>query len=134
MISPLRLKEMISLADFEENGGRKAREICQYGRSSYIALQLIKSFCFITAADILLIGVYAAGNLENLFAWLPGADLKKTAAGVLAFYIVTAAVYLTGTGFWAGRIYRAAADALRIYEERILLLLEFGDLPEDEEG
>ena len=126
-ISPLRLKEMICLAEFEQGGGKRAIRICQYGRSGYIALRMIISFFFAVAAAALLVFLAASGDLDGFLLMIQNADPKRLLSAAAVFFVLAAAAYLTVTYMKADAEYRKAEKQVRIYEERIQMLLRFPD-------
>ena len=130
MISPLRLKEMICLATFEESRGRKDFRIASFDRGDYIAIHLIGSFFLITAADAILLALYAVWNFENPSEMVLLSRAGKITATVLIFYILSAVVYLAVTWAAADRRWKQAAGRVRDYQERILKLEEFADMEE----
>ena len=123
-ISPLRLKEMICLAEFEEGRGKEDLRICQYGRSGYISLQMIKSFFCVTAASALLIAIGICGDPEKYLFALQD-DFTRIFPAALVFYLLLTAAYLTVTYMKADLRYREAESNVRVYEERIRMLLRF---------
>ncbi len=133
MISPLRLKEMICLASFEDGKGEKDLRICQYSRADYVAKSLVSAFLAVTVGDILLIGLAGLLSMEVLEKAAYMTYSGRVIAVLLIFYIVTAALYLFAVWVQADRRYREAEERVRVYEERILKLVEFSDLEESGE-
>ena len=128
MVNPLKLKEMISLAAFEEGEGRQDLAICRYYQSDYVALRLIRTFFLTALADILIIGLAAAGDLDYLAAHLADMDLMSLAAGILWFILATEIGFLAIT-WWISRArYRRAAANVRAFEQRIRILEVFEDM------
>ena len=133
MVSPLRLKEMICLAAFEEGRGRKDFRIAGYDRADYIAIRLIGSFFLITAADAVLLALYIVWNFENPSEIYILPQAGRIAALILIFYIVSAAIYLAVSWAAADRKWKGACARVRSYEERILKLEEFAGMEESAE-
>ena len=52
MLNPLRLREMIALAAFDNGRGGRAEKICRYSKRDYVAVRLIGTF-FRTVASVL---------------------------------------------------------------------------------
>ena len=129
-ISPVRLKEMICLAEFEDGVGRRFLRICQYGRSGYIALQMIRSFFCITAAAALIVLMILSRDPEGMLFSLQNADWGRLLPEALIFYLLAAAAYLTVTYMRAAAVFDEAAAYVSVYEERIRMLLRFPDHPE----
>ena len=130
MLSPLSLEEMICLAEFEEGQGKKDLKICQYSRRDYVRLRLIVGFLFVTAACGMILLLAAAANINSPILTELSVNPVRVLAGILIFYIISLAFFLAATWYLADTKYREAEERVRIYEERILKLLEFSDMEE----
>ena len=128
MLSPLSLKEMICLAEFEEGQGKQDLKICQFSRQDYVRMRLIAGFLLVTAACALIIVLAAAANINSPVLTEMTANPGRVLAGILIFYITLLVFFLAATWYLADTKYREAEERVRIYEERILKLLEFSDM------
>lgn len=113
------LKELISLASCETGENGRRLRISRYFCSDYIALQLVKTFFATTAGYILILGLYAAGHAEQLLAEAVDMNIRLTAAGLAAGYVLLLAVTLAVT--FAGAVLRyGEADRLKRRVKEIL--------------
>ena len=129
MLNPLRLREMIALASFENGRGSRAEKICRYSKRDYVASRLIGTF-FRTAAGLLLLaGLIAAGCADSLSAALVSFDFAS--AGVAAGLCIAGLVLFSLLLSWriSVRRYLEAEKEMRRYAAHLRLLGDITDLP-----
>ena len=83
---------MTRMASFEQEEGRKALRICNFFRSDYVILNVVKSVVSSTIAFALLLGLYIYYNIDTLMQEVYNMDLIKTGRSVLTYYIAFAGV------------------------------------------
>ncbi len=118
-MNQLRLKEMIRLARFESGKGKTALEICKFYKSDYIAIEMIKTFFLTLIADVLILVLMVAGNLEWLLDHIDELNLAVVGSIVLMVLIAVMAIYLMITFVRANLRYNKAKRSVRAYEIRL---------------
>ena len=83
---------MTRMASFEQEEGKKALRICNFFRSDYVILNVVKSVVSSTIAFALLLGLYIYYNIDTLMQEVYNMDLIKTGRSVLTYYIAFAGV------------------------------------------
>ena len=78
---------MTRVASFEQEEGRKAMRICNFFRSDYVILNVVKSAVSSTIAFALLLALYIYYNIDSLLQEVYSMDLIKTGRSVLTYYI-----------------------------------------------
>ena len=76
---------MTRMASFEQEEGRKALRICNFFRSDYVILNVVKSVVSSTIAFALLLGLYIYYNIDSLMQEVYSMDLIKTGRSVLTY-------------------------------------------------
>ncbi len=82
-----RVRLMTRMASFEAEEGRGAIRICNFFRSDYVILNVVKSVVSSTLAFVLLLGVYIYYNVDKLLQDVYSMDLVKTGRTVISYYI-----------------------------------------------
>ncbi len=118
-MNQLRLSEMIRLARFENGKGHKALEICKYYKSDYIAIEMIKTFFLTIVADLLIVSLIVAGNLEWLLDHADSLNIVVIGAVILMIAIAVMAIYLMITFISASVRYNKAKRSVHAYEIRL---------------
>ena len=116
MVNPIRFEQMASLAGFESGRDGKLLRIARYYKSDYIAVQMIKTFFLTTIGVVLVIGLFAAGNMNMILDSVDDWNLTAVAAVLLIAYIVIIAVYLLMD---ASRRWTRARKIAGIYEKKL---------------
>ena len=119
MVNPIRFEQMASLADFESGKDGKMLRIARYYKSDYIAVQMIKTFFLTSIAVVLVIGLFAAGNMNMILDSIDNWNLTTVAAVLLIAYIVRLAGYLAVTYLTASRRWKGARKIAEIYEKKL---------------
>ena len=119
MVNPIRFEQMASLADFESGKDGKMLRIARYYKSDYIAVQMIKTFFLTSIAVVLVIGLFAAGNMNMILDSIDNWNLTTVAAVLLIAYIVILAGYLAVTYLTASRRWKRARKIAEIHEKKL---------------
>ncbi len=119
MVNPIRFEQMASLADFESGKDGKMLRIARYYKSDYIAVQMIKTFFLTSIAVVLVIGLFAAGNMNMILDSIDNWNLTTVAAVLLIAYIVILAGYLAVTYLTASRRWKRARKIAEVYEKKL---------------
>lgn len=94
MINEERTKLMTRLALYESNEGKKELQITRYFQGDYVTGQMLWSFVCGTLAFVIIAGLCALYNIENLMINLFSMDILGFARNILIVYIVFIALYL----------------------------------------
>ena len=94
MINEERTKLMTRLALYENKEGKKELQITRYFQGDYVAVQMLWSFVYGTVAFIIIAGLCALYNIEELMLNLFSMDILYFARNILVVYIVFIAAYL----------------------------------------
>ena len=94
MINEERTKLMTRLALYENKEGKKELQITKYFQGDYVAGQMLLSFVYGTLAFMIVVGLGALYNIENLLINLFSMDILEFAINILIIYIIFIAVYL----------------------------------------
>ena len=94
MINEERTKLMTRLALYENKEGKKELQITRYFQGDYVAVQMRWSFVYGTVAFIIIAGLCALYNIEELMLNLFSMDILYFARNILVVYIVFIAAYL----------------------------------------
>ncbi len=78
---------MTRMASFEQEEGKRSFRICNFFRSDYVILNVVKSVVSSTIAFALLFGLYIYYNIDSLMQEVYSMDLIKTGRSVLTYYI-----------------------------------------------
>ena len=94
MINEESTKLMTRLALYENKEGKKELQITRYFQGDYVAVQMLWSFVYGTVAFIIIAGLCALYNIEELMLNLFSMDILYFARNILVVYIVFIAAYL----------------------------------------
>lgn len=94
MIHEERTKLMTRLALYETKEGKKELQITRYFQGDYVAAQMLWSFVCGTLAFVIVAGLCALYQIEELMINLFKMDILMFARNILVVYIVFIAVYL----------------------------------------
>ncbi|MBR1875781.1 MAG: hypothetical protein IJ805_01585 [Lachnospiraceae bacterium] len=83
-----RVKLMTRMASFEANEGRQAIRICNYFRSDYVILNVVRSIVSSTIAFMLLAGLYIYYNIDTLLQEVYSMDIIETGKTIITWYIL----------------------------------------------
>ncbi|MEE8825813.1 MAG: hypothetical protein SOH48_00130 [Eubacteriales bacterium] len=119
MVNPIRFEQMVSLARFESGRDGKMLKIARYYKSDYIAVQMIKTFFLTSIGLVLVIGLFAAGNMNMILDSIDNWNLTVVAAVMLIAYILILAAYLAVTYLTASRRWNRARKIAEIYEKKL---------------
>ncbi len=133
MVNPLRLREMVSLASFEEGRGRVSMNICRYYRSDYIAFSMIRTFLLTTVGLLIAAALFAAANAEELLDALVYMDIPAVLRQAAAVYLLILSAYLALTFVLAGRRYKEAERQMNDYELHLADLRDLTEVPYSED-
>lgn len=90
---PEKIMLMTRMASFEQEEGKKAIRICNFFRSDYVILNVVKSVVSSTVAFVLLAGLYIYYNVDRLLQEVYSMDLVGTGRTVLTYYIAFVGVF-----------------------------------------
>ena len=82
-----RVKLMTRMAAFESGEGRQAIRICNYFRSDYVILNVVKSIVASTIAFGMILGLYVYYNIDRLLQDIYSMDLIETGKSLITYYV-----------------------------------------------
>ena len=88
-----KVKLMTRMASFEANEGKQAIRICNYFRSDYVILNVVRSIVGSTIAYFLILGLYIYYNIDKLLQDIYSMDLVETGQMLLTRYIIFVGVF-----------------------------------------
>ena len=83
-----RVKLMTRMAAFESGEGRQAIRICNYFRSDYVILNVVKSIVASTIAFGMILGLYVYYNIDKLLQDIYSMDLIETGKSLVTYYVI----------------------------------------------
>jgi hypothetical protein len=84
---------MTRMASFEENEGKEAIRICNYFRSDYVTLNVVKAIVSATLSFALMLGLYVYYNIDRLMQDIYTMDLIETGRKLVTTYVIFAGVF-----------------------------------------
>ena len=115
MVDETKVRVMTRLAAYEEGAGKKYLPIGQFFRGDYVFLQLLKSFVSGTFSFLLVIGLWAFCNFENLLEGIYDIDIMGYAKTLGKTYVILMVCYLVPTYIWAVYKFTKAKKSLNSY-------------------
>ena len=106
---------MTEMAIYEKHEGNRDRRIDSYFKADYISSQLLKSFLCATFAGVIVAGIYAIYNFEELMLEIYSMDIVAFLKGGLLYYAVFLIFYLALTAWIYSRRYDRMRRNLREY-------------------
>ncbi len=79
---------MTRMASFESGEGKQAIRICNYFRSDYVVLNVVKSLVSSTIAFFMGLGLYIYYNVDKLLQDIYSMDLIETGKTLITYYVV----------------------------------------------
>lgn len=134
MLNEKKIRYMTKAAAYETGAEKKNIEICSFGRTDYIGLQILKSAGAYTLAFGCLAVLWAGGRLEELMLKISNADyagnILKTGA---VLYIAGLFIYEIAIYFYASKKYRSAKESVAKYHKYLKNIQQFYEEQETEE-
>ena len=88
-----KVKLMTRMASFEASEGKQAIRICNYFRSDYVVLNVVRSIVGSTIAFFVILGLYIYYNIDKLLQDIYSMDLIETGKTLITWYIVFVGVF-----------------------------------------
>ena len=88
-----RVMLMTRMASFEENEGKEAIRICNYFRSDYVTLSVVRSIVSATVSYGLVLGLYIYYNIDQLLQDIYTMDLIETGRRLITAYVIFAGAF-----------------------------------------
>ncbi len=88
-----RVMLMTRMASFEENEGKEAIRICNYFRSDYVTLNVVRSIVSATVSYGLVLGLYIYYNIDQLLQDIYTMDLIETGRRLITAYVIFAGAF-----------------------------------------
>lgn len=94
MINEERTRLMTRLALYESKKGKKELQITRCFPGDYVGIHMLWSFACGTLAFLIVCGLFALYNIENLMLELFSMDIMDFARNILIYYIIFIGIYL----------------------------------------
>lgn len=135
MLNEKKIKYMTKAAAYETGAEKKNIEICSFCKTDYMGLQLLKSAASYTLSFVILVGLWAEWNLEEVMAGLGRAEYAGHLVRVLlALYIVGILLYEIITYAYFSWKYEEAKKSVVKYNKHLKNIHEFYEEQESEES
>ncbi|MCR5236111.1 MAG: hypothetical protein K6E34_02775 [Lachnospiraceae bacterium] len=84
---------MTRMASFEENEGKESIRICNYFRSDYVCLNVVRAIVSATASYFLIMVLYIYYNIDRLLQEIYTMDLMAIGRKLITAYVVFAGAF-----------------------------------------
>lgn len=88
-----RVKLMTRMASFEGNEGKEAIRICNFFRSDYVFLNVLRAIVSATISYFLIMGLYVYYNIDQLLQDVYTMDLMATGRKLVTAYVIFAGAF-----------------------------------------
>ena len=88
-----RVMRMTRMASFEDNEGKEAIRICNYFRSDYVCLNVVRAIVSATVSYFLILGLYIYYNIDRLLQEIYTMDLMATGRRLVTAYVIFAGAF-----------------------------------------
>ena len=88
-----RVMLMTRMASFEDNEGKEAIRICNYFRSDYVCLNVVRAIVSATVSYFLILGLYIYYNIDRLLQEIYTMDLMATGRKLVTAYVIFAGAF-----------------------------------------
>lgn len=135
MLNEKKIKYMTKAAAYETGAEKKNIEICNFYRTDYLGLQMLKSAAAYTVSFALLAFLWAVGRMEELMNGISRTDyfgnLLKIAA---ALYIAGLLLYEIAVYWYFSWKYQKAKECAAKYNRHLKHIREFYETQESVES
>lgn len=104
-----KVKLMTRMASFEENEGKEAIRICNYFRSDYVCLNVVRAIVSATISYFLIMALYVYYNIDRLLQDIYTMDLMAIGRKLITAYVIFAGAF----GIVAYVVYSFRYDAAK---------------------
>ncbi len=132
MINEEKVKLMTKLAIYESTKGKKQLNISKYYKRDYVRYNMFKTAVSATIAFLLLLGVYAMLNMEELLLALNDMDILKEAEKLGIFYLIFLIAYMVIARLVYAHYYEKVKPDVIQYNHNLKKLKEMYDKEEKE--
>lgn len=126
MLNEKKIRYMTKAAAYETGAEKKNIDICNFRRTDYLGLQMIKSAVAYTVSFALLLFLWAGGRIEEVLLKLTHADyvgaMLKTAA---VFYVLGLVLYEIAVYVYFSQKYQKAKISVAKYQKHLKHISEF---------
>ena len=119
-----RVMLMTRMASFEANEGKQAIRICNYFRSDYVTLNVVRSAVAATVAFFLLGGLYIYYNVDMLLQEIYSIDIIEMGRTTVTAYIIFVGTFALISYVVYSFRYDRARKSLRDYNNALKSLSE----------
>ena len=88
-----RVMLMTRMASFEENEGKEAIRICNFFRSDYVCLNVVRAIVSATISYFLVLGLYVYYNIDRLLQDIYTMDLMAMGRKLITAYVIFAGAF-----------------------------------------
>ncbi len=115
MLNEDKISLMTRMAVYEKGKGKKDLNVCNYFKSDYIGLQIIKSVICATAAFMIIVALRLSYGFEDVMVNIYKTDLTKWGKDLFLEYIVFMLIYVAISFVIGTTRYKKARKGLRGY-------------------
>ena len=127
-----RVKLMTRMASFEDNEGKESIRICNYFRSDYVTLNVVRAVVAATISFMLIIGLYIYYNIDRLMQEIYTMDLLDTGRRLVTAYVIFAGAFGIVAYIIYSFRYDGAKKNLKDYNYALRELLNMQEVSGDE--
>lgn len=125
MIHEEKVKTMTQLALYEKKKGRKDFRIYSYEQRDYVRFEGLKTAVLVTIAFVILAGLFALVNMEDLIARFDLLNYKMIIAVAAAVYLLLLIFYLIISHRQSEEEYNQVKPRVRRYARGLAKMEEF---------
>ena len=134
MLNKERIRQMTSLARYEQEEGKKQIKISRYYKNDYIGLMLLKNFFLTTIGYFLLIGLWALWKIDWLMDGMDAVNPLLLLFLLAAVYVGMLVVYSLLTIYFSNKKYKKAVKDTKKYTQGLGILLREYEREEKRSG
>ena len=126
MLNEEKVKSMTKAAAYEKGPEKKNIEIGNYFRGDYVGLHMVKSALAYTVAFVIIVGMWASGQLEEMMLMISRPDyLKNIIKTMIIAYVSGMVVYQIAVCSYYSYRYRQAKKSLKGYDSHLKKIHKF---------
>ena len=119
MVDEERLKLMTRMASFEENEGKKSIPVTEFFRSDYVGFHVLLTAAYVTAAFLIITGVYIFCGMEGFLSDFYKTDFLQMGKDMLRKYLFFLCIYVFVSFVVYSYRYTKAKKSVRVYQKAL---------------
>ncbi|QHQ59715.1 hypothetical protein Ana3638_01980 [Anaerocolumna sedimenticola] len=125
MLNNKKIRIMTKLALYEQNEGKEDIKLGKYYKTDYVRLQVLKTVVCVTIAYLLILLMIGMYKAEYIISKLVTFNFVRIGQYLLGFYIMTMAVFITGSIIGYSLKYDNSRKSLSKYYKSLKKLSSF---------